>query len=106
MMECYYFEATGENELARQALKKFDSLLQDLVQRGELQPWDAEKLSQNSIDLARSAAYAGDQADARAQLATGETRFQARYNRLPAGSFDRIQARIRWLHLKSGVVGT
>ncbi|HZL44504.1 MAG TPA: protein kinase [Verrucomicrobiae bacterium] len=106
MMECYYFEGTGENELARQALKKFDSLLQDLVQRGELQPWDAEKLSQNSIDLARTAAYAGDQADARAQLATGETRFQARYNRLPAGSFDRIQARIRWLHLKSGVVGT
>lgn len=33
-----------------------------------------------------------------------ESRFQASYDQLPAGSFDRTQARIRWLNLKSGVL--
>ena len=43
-----------------------------------LKPWDAGKNSQqNSIDLARLAALAGDTSDARAQLAAAEARFQA-----------------------------
>ena len=56
---------------------------------------------QNSVDLARLAALSGDNADARAQLAIGETRFQAQYDKLPAAPFDRLQARIRWLNLES-----
>ncbi|HEY5298299.1 MAG TPA: protein kinase [Verrucomicrobiae bacterium] len=102
MMECYYLEGEGQIELARQALKKFDSLIQNLT----LQPWDEGKLAQNSIDLARLAALAGDKADARVQLAVGESRFQAQYDKLPDAPFDRIQARVRWLNLKSGVVST
>jgi tetratricopeptide (TPR) repeat protein len=49
---------------------------------------------------------AGDRADARAQLAVAESRFQAHYDKLPAAAFDRIQARILWLHLKAGVAST
>ena len=99
MMECYYLEGDGQIELARQALKKFDSLIQNLT----LQPWDEEKPMANSMDLARLAAMAGDNADARAQLAVGESRFQAYYDKLPAAPFDRIQARVRWLNLESRV---
>jgi tetratricopeptide (TPR) repeat protein len=106
MMECYYFESTGENEAARQALKKFDSLLQDAAQSRALLPAEADKLTQNSMDLARLAADAGDETDARAQLGIGEARFQAQYDKLPAAPFDRIQARVRWLHRKSEVVST
>jgi serine/threonine protein kinase/tetratricopeptide (TPR) repeat protein len=106
MMECYYLEGTADIEATRQALKKFDSLLQDLAQSTKLSDGDADKLMQNSMDLARLAASSGDKADARAQLATGETRFQARYEKLPAGSLDRILARVRWLHLKSEVILT
>jgi hypothetical protein len=94
MMECYYLESEGQIEPARQALKKFDSLLQNLT----LQPWDAGKLVDNSIELARLAVMAGDNADARAQLAVAESRFQASYDKLPAAPFDRLQARIRWLN--------
>jgi serine/threonine protein kinase len=97
MMECYYLEGDSQIELARQALKKFDSLIQNLT----LQPWDEAKLAQNSIDLARLAALAGDNADARAQLAVAESRFQTQYDKLPAASFDRVQARVRWLNLES-----
>ena len=97
MMECYYLESEGQIELARQALKKFDSLIQNLT----LKPWDASKPADNSIALARLAASAGDNADARAQLATAESRFQAQYDKLPAAPFDRIQARIRWLNQES-----
>jgi len=104
MMECYYLEGCGEIESARQAFKTFDALLQDLVRRGELQSWDADKPPQNCMDLARLAATAGDKTDARNQLAVGESRFQARYDKLPAGSFDRVQARIRWMNLKSGAL--
>ena len=104
MMECYYLEGFGDIETARQAFRKFDALLQDLAQRGELHPWDSEKLSQNCIDLARLAALAGDKTDAQAKLVAGESRFQTRYDQLPVGSFDRMQARIRWLNQKSGVV--
>ena len=99
MMECYYLEGDGQIELARQALKKFDSLIQNLT----LQPWDEEKPMANSMDLARLAAMAGDNADARAQLAVGESRFQAYYDKLPAAPFDRVQARVRWLNLESRV---
>jgi hypothetical protein len=99
MMECYYLEGDGQIELARQALKKFDSLIQNLT----LQPWDEEKPMANSMDLARLAAMAGDNVDARAQLETGESRFQAYYDKLPAAPFDRIQARVRWLNLESRV---
>jgi hypothetical protein len=106
MMECYYLEGTGDIAATRQALKKFDSLLQDLAQTTKLSEGDADKLPQNSMDLAHLAAYSGDKADARAQLTTGETRFQARYDKLPAGSLDRILARVRWLHLKSEVIST
>src|SRR5262249_55567534 len=104
MMECYYYEATGEIEKAREALKKYDALLQDLVRRGELPDWDAEKGAQNSIDLARLAAIAGDPAEAQRRLGEGDSRFQARYDKLPAGSFDRIQARVRWLNMKAEVL--
>jgi len=55
----------------------------------------------NSIDLARLAAMAGDNADARAQLAVAESRFQAHYAQLPDAPFDRLQARIRWLNLEA-----
>jgi serine/threonine protein kinase len=99
MMECYYLEGDGQIEAARQAFKKFDSLLQTVT----LHPWDEEKPLQNSIDLARLAAMAGDNADARAQLAVAESRFQAHYDKLPAAPFDRLQARIRWLNLESQV---
>jgi serine/threonine protein kinase len=99
MMECYYLEGDGQIEAARQALKKFDSLIQSLT----LQPWDEGKLEENSIELARLAAAAGDNADARAQLATGESRFQARYDKLPDAPFDRLQARVRWLNDESRV---
>ena len=53
MMECYYLEGDGQIETARQALQKFDSLLQDLA----LHPWDEVKLADNSMDLARLAAW-------------------------------------------------
>jgi hypothetical protein len=99
MMECYYLEGDGQIESARQALKKFDSLIQNLT----LKPWDESKLADNSIELARLAAAAGDKADARAQLATAESRFQAQYDKLPAALFDRLQARIRWLNAESQV---
>jgi tetratricopeptide (TPR) repeat protein len=106
MMECYYLESAGENEAARQAFKKFDSLLQDLVHFGGLTESDEDKLTANSLDLARLAAIVGDKVDARAQLAAGESRFQSHYDKLPAAPFDRLQARVRWLHLKSVVVST
>jgi serine/threonine protein kinase/tetratricopeptide (TPR) repeat protein len=99
MMECYYLEAEGQLESARQALRKFDSLLEPVGTR----PFDREKLVDNSSELARLAAMAGDSADARAQTATGQSRFQAHYELLPAGSYDRIQARIRWLNQESRV---
>ena len=99
MMECYYLEGDGQIEAARLALKKFDSLIQDLP----LKPWDEGKLEENSIELARLAASAGDNPDARVQLATGESRFQAQYDKLPAAPFDRLQARIRWQNLESQV---
>ena len=99
MMECYYLEGDGQIEAARQALRKFDSLLQTVT----IQPWDEQKPLQNSIDLARLAAMAGDNADARAQLAVAESRFQAYYDKLPTAPFDRIQARVRWLNLESRV---
>src|SRR5665213_808200 len=95
MMECYYLESDGQIELARQAFKKFDSLIQNLT----LQPWDEGKLADNSIQLARLAALAGDNADAHAQLADGESRFQAQFDKLPDAPFDRIQTRVRWLNL-------
>jgi len=94
MMECYYLEGDGQIEAARQAIKKFDALLQTVT----IQPWDEQKPLQNSVDLARLAAMAGDNADARAQLAVAESRFQAHYDRLPNAPFDRLQARIRWLN--------
>ena len=97
MMECYYLEGDGQIEAARQAFKKFDSLLQTVAVR----PWDEQKPLQNSVDLARLAAMAGDNADARAQLAVAESRFQAHYNQLPDAPFDRLQARIRWLNLEA-----
>jgi tetratricopeptide (TPR) repeat protein len=99
MMECYYLEGDGQIEAARQAFKKFDSLLQTVT----VQPWDEQKPLQNSIDLARLAAMAGDNADARAQLAIAGSRFQAHYDQLPDAPFDRLQARIRWLNLEAGV---
>lgn len=55
----------------------------------------------NSIDLARLAAMAGDNADARAQLAVAESRFRTHYDQLPDAPFDRLQARIRWLNLEA-----
>ena len=94
MMECYYLEGDGQIEAARQAIKKFDALLQTVT----VQPWDEQKPLQNSVDLARLAAMAGDNADARAQLAVAESRFQAHYDQLPDAPFDRLQARIRWLN--------
>ena len=94
MMECYYLEGDGQIEAARQAIKKFDALLQTVT----IQPWDEQKPMANSIDLARLAAMAGDNADARAQLAVAESRFQAHYDQLPNAPFDRLQARIRWLN--------
>jgi serine/threonine protein kinase len=94
MMECYYLEGDGQIEAARQAIKKFDALLQTVT----IQPWDEQKPLQNSVDLARLAAMAGDNADARAQLAVAESRFQAHYDQLPNAPFDRLQARIRWLN--------
>jgi tetratricopeptide (TPR) repeat protein len=97
MMECYYLEGDGQIEAARQAFKKFDSLLQTVT----IQPWDEQKPLQNSVDLARLAAMAGDNADARAQLAVAESRFQAHYDQLPDAPFDRLQARIRWLNLEA-----
>ncbi len=100
MMECYYLEGDGRIEEARQALKKFDSLIQNLT----LQPWDDNKLSDNSIELACLAASAGDNVDARAQLAVGESRFQAQYDKLPNAPFDRVQAGIRWLNSESRVL--
>lgn len=51
--------------------------------------------------MARLAASAGDNADARAQLAAAESRFQAQYDKLPTAPFDRLQARIRWLNTES-----
>jgi serine/threonine protein kinase len=99
MMECYYLEGDGQIEAARQAFKKFDSLLQTVT----IQPWDEQKPLQNSIDLARLAAMTGDNADARAQLAVAESRFQAHYDQLPDAPFDRLQARIRWLNLEAVV---
>jgi serine/threonine protein kinase len=99
MMECYYLEANGQIEAARQALKKFDSLIQNLT----LKPWDESKLADNSIELARLAASAGDNAEARAHLAVGESRFQAHYDKLPVAPIDRLQARIRWLNAESQV---
>ncbi|MGP8053362.1 MAG: protein kinase domain-containing protein, partial [Limisphaerales bacterium] len=97
MMECYYLEGDGQIEAARQAFKRFDSLLQTVT----VQPWDEQKPLQNSVDLARLAAMAGDNADARAQLAVAESRFQAHYDQLPDAPFDRLQARIRWLNLEA-----
>jgi serine/threonine protein kinase len=97
MMECYYLESKGQIEAARQALKKFDALLQPV----SFSTIDREKLVANSIELARLAARVGDIADARAQLAVGESRFQTQYDKLPAGSFDRVQARVRWLFAQS-----
>ena len=79
--------------------RKFDSLLQTVT----IQPWDEQKPMENSMDLARLAAMAGDNADARAQLAVAESRFQAYYDKLPAAPFDRVQARVRWLNLESRV---
>jgi serine/threonine protein kinase len=99
MMECYYLEGDGQIEAARQAFKKFDSLLQTVT----IEPWDEQKPLQNSVDLARLAAMAGDNADARAQLAVAESRFQAHYDQLPDAPFDRLQARIRWLYLEARV---
>ncbi len=99
MMECYYLEGDGQIEPARQALKKFDLLIQSLA----LQPWDEEKPMANSMDLARLAAMAGDNTDAHVRLASGESRFKAYYDKLPAASFDRVQARVRWLNLESRV---
>jgi tRNA A-37 threonylcarbamoyl transferase component Bud32 len=106
MMECYYLESAGENEAARQAFKKFDSLLQDLVHFGGVTESDEDKLTINSLDLARLAAIVGDKADARAQLAAGESHFQSYYDKLPAAAFDRLQARVRWQQNKSDVVST
>jgi serine/threonine protein kinase len=97
MMECYYLEGDGQLEAARQALKEFDSLIQNV----KLKPWDQGKLTENSIQLACLAAMAGDNADARARLAAGETRFQEQYDKLPADPFDRLQARVRWMYLES-----
>ena len=97
MMECYYLEGDGQIEAARQAFKKFDSLLQTVT----IEPWDEQKPMANSIDLARLAAMAGDNADARAQLAVAESRFQAHYDKLPDAPFDRLQDRIRWLNLEA-----
>jgi hypothetical protein len=100
LMECYYLEAEGQNEAARAAFKKFDSLLQPVATDDN----DREKLMTVSFELARLAAIAGDAADARAQLAAAEARFQAHNNRLPAGSFDRVQARVRSLNLESEIL--
>jgi tetratricopeptide (TPR) repeat protein len=100
MMECYYLEEIQQVESARQAFRKFDALLGDAQSR----PEDEEKLIENSAQMAGLAALAGDQVDARTQLATGEGRFQARYDKLPIGSLDRIQARVRWSNMKSEVL--
>jgi serine/threonine protein kinase len=100
MMECYYLESTGQIELARTALKRFDSLIQNL----SLKQWDGHKPAANSIGLAELAAWAGDDSDARTQLAIGESRFQAEYDKLPDAPFDRVQARVRWMNDKSEVV--
>jgi len=97
MMECYYLQSLGEIEPARRALQKFDSMLEQVSSS----PIDREKLVANSADLARLAAVAGDLAEAKAQLAKGESRFQTHFDQLPAGSFDRVQARVRWLDLES-----
>jgi serine/threonine protein kinase len=97
MMECYYLQSVGEFEAARQALKKFDALLAAV----SFSPADKEKLMANSLELARLATFLGDNADARAQIALGQTRFQNRYDELPANSFDRIQARLNWLFQKT-----
>ena len=99
MMECYYLEGEGQIEAARQAIKKFDALLQTVT----VQPWEEQKPLQNSVDLARLAAMAGDNVDARAQLAVAESRFQAHYDQLPDAPFDRLQARIRWLNQEGPV---
>jgi serine/threonine protein kinase/tetratricopeptide (TPR) repeat protein len=101
MMECYYLWDAGQNEAARAAFKRFDSLLQAVAE-----DTDREKLMLISYEQAALAAAVGDVADARAQLATGEARFSAYSSRLPAGSFDRIQARVRSLHLQAGVIFT
>ena len=99
MMECYYLEGDGQIEAAREAFMKFDSLLVTVT----IQPWDEQKPLENSINLARLAAMAGDNADARAQLAVAESRFQAHYDKLPDAPFDRLQDRIRWLNLEARV---
>src|SRR5262249_15289341 len=52
MMECYYLESAGQIEAARQALKKFDALLQPV----SFSVTDREKLIATSFDLARLAA--------------------------------------------------
>ncbi|MFO1475688.1 MAG: serine/threonine-protein kinase [Verrucomicrobiota bacterium] len=99
MMECYYLESQGQIEPTRQAFKKFDALLQNLA----LQPWDESKPADNSLTLARLAVAAGDVSDARLQIANAESRFQAQYDKLPTATFDRLQARTRWLNQESQV---
>ncbi len=101
MMECYFLEGDGQIEAARQAFRTFDSLLQE----AQLGREDEVKLADNSIQLARLAAIAGDNADARAQLAVGESRFQAHYGGLPAAPAEQLLAKIRWWNYqKSGVL--
>ena len=106
MMECYYLQGDGQIDAARQAFKKFDSLLQPAAYAGD-DVWargDREKLMAISFSQASLAAAAGDFAEARAQLATGKVRFQAYYDILPANSFDQLQARVRWLVWQSEVL--
>jgi tetratricopeptide (TPR) repeat protein len=96
MMECYYLQSDGQVDAARQAFRKFDSLLEPISN----QLWDQEKLFGVSTELARMAAAAGDSADARAQLVIGEKRFQTYYHTLFPGSYDRLRVRIRWEYFK------
>jgi serine/threonine protein kinase len=100
MMECYYLESDGQVELARQALRTFDALLQS----AQLNPEDRLKLADNSIELARLAAMAGDDADARAQLAAGNSRFRAHYDQLPPAPAEQLLAYIRWWNLPESPV--
>ncbi len=97
MMECYYLESAGQIEAARTALKKFDSLLEPVS------TWavDRELLMNIRVELARLAGLVGDTNDDTAQIATVESRFKDHNDNLPIGSFDRIQARIRWLYAES-----
>jgi hypothetical protein len=96
-MECAYLGFYDLHQAtARAAIMKYDALLGTLPERTER--FDvAEYRVENSIILAKLAAYAGNNAEARARFQDARARFEIQFNRLPAGSFERRMARVRHL---------